>query len=223
LIPELLRRFSTKEAYSLHVGAKPLFEALRERHNPMKDSVLSENSCEIARQLDKWDKIVVGLITNSDDRVPGILNSFGISTASRRAGASTHSLSDAETDAQADIQFAIMSYDVGYEKPDRRIFEAAENMLVDILPESASIEIIEKLYVGDDIEKDLGGANAAGWHSILLRAGGWIPEDDKIRIVGPDSHPQSQYKTVSGQWVDVIRDLSDLGKWIPRNSDGDII
>jgi hypothetical protein len=170
------------------------------------------------RQFNKWDNVIVGVITNSDDRVPGILDSFGITTAPRRAGSSKHG--PAEAHAKVDIQFAIMSYDVGHEKPDRRIFEAAEDMLIDLLPESARADNTEKLYVGDDIEKDLDGARAAGWHSLLFRSKGWIPEAENIRHIGSDSHPQSQYRTESGRWVDIIQDLRDLGKWVPRKANG---
>ena len=57
-----------------------------------------------------------------------------------------------------DIQFIVMSYDVGFEKPDPRIFKAAENLML------AS----DFIHVGDDPVKDIFGASESGWKCILL-------------------------------------------------------
>ena len=76
---------------------------------------------------------------------------------------------------QYDIDFTVMSYDVGYEKPDKRIFEAAEGLLA-TLPAAAGTETSswDKLYVGDEYEKDVVGARNAGWSSVLLSESGSI-------------------------------------------------
>lgn len=54
----------------------------------------------------------------------------------------------------------VISEDVGFEKPDARIFQVALNRLK-LKPEQAA-------YVGDTIATDVLGANAAGLFSILL-------------------------------------------------------
>jgi hypothetical protein len=117
LVPLLLTRFSTKQGYGLpNTSIKEFFAALRERHNPFKGSVLAHDLVELSRRLNKWENIVVGLITNSDDRVPSVLESFGLTVAPRRAGLSSSGLKDDAASADTDFQFAVMSYDVGYEK-----------------------------------------------------------------------------------------------------------
>ena len=71
--------------------------------------------------------MAVGVITNSDPRVPDVLSSLGLRVSPVRWGTKTE---DPASVASRDyeIDFSVMSYDVGHEKPDRRIFEAAEEM-----------------------------------------------------------------------------------------------
>ncbi|KAH7400909.1 hypothetical protein DE146DRAFT_677586 [Phaeosphaeria sp. MPI-PUGE-AT-0046c] len=113
LITELYHKFATKEAYCLYPDVKDFFSELRKyrKSRPTK--------------LIQWpyEKIIVGIITNSDNRVPGILQSFGLEVAPRHVGTTTKT--DADCDTEKDIEFVVMSYDVGHEKPDCRIFDAA--------------------------------------------------------------------------------------------------
>ena len=62
-----------------------------------------------------------------------------------------------------DINFVVLSYDVGSGKPHRAIFDAARALgLADSMLEH------ECLHVGDNIEEDYRGAIDAGWKSLLL-------------------------------------------------------
>lgn len=68
-----------------------------------------------------------------------------------------------------------MSYDVGVEKPDRRIFKAADIMLSHIIKaryhetvSESDLESWQKVYVGDEVAKDVVGAAEAGWNPVLL-------------------------------------------------------
>ena len=80
-------------------------------------------------------------------------------------------------DGEYDIDFTVLSYDVGAEKPEGRIFAAAEEMLAATLNDSLSsssdtpppVSSFEKIYVGDDLQKDVFGAQDAGWSSVLLQ------------------------------------------------------
>ena len=130
----------------------------------------------------KWDKTVVGIITNSDDRVPSILNSFGLKVCPRRVGTrDQRRRDDATLKIDDDISFTVLSYDVGFEKPDQRIFDAAVDMLEETLADdqiALTVDDFEKLYIGDDVEKDYEGAGAAGWNRILLRRGSKEEEED---------------------------------------------
>jgi len=68
-----------------------------------------------------------------------------------------------------EMDFARGSYELGFEKPDRRVFDSvrkeAEKRLGSLRPE-------ECLHVGDDLVKDFEGAKKAGWKAVLLRRNG---------------------------------------------------
>lgn len=149
LAPKLLHRFASEEGYALAPGAKRLLRGLRK---PVDGSE---------------GRTVVGVITNSDDRVPSVLSSLGLSVSPLRYGSA--SLSQVDKANQYDIDFSVMSYDVGCEKPDKRIFSAAEEIWRQ-LQGSADPRDAEwdKVYVGDEYAKDVVGAQAAGWHSVLV-------------------------------------------------------
>ncbi|KAL8698769.1 MAG: hypothetical protein Q9224_001699 [Gallowayella concinna] len=162
LVASLLHRFSSKDGYRLYDDVVPFFEHLRRwRDIP---SVSRRSPSEIQ----------IGIISNSDDRVPSILTSLGISVCDRRYGSRV-----IETTGHSDIGWVVLSYNVGIEKPDKRIFDAAREM-------SASFAESEKLYihVGDSIEEDYRGGLEAGWKGVLLdREGRYkddVPEADRM-------------------------------------------
>jgi hypothetical protein len=119
-----------------------------------------------------WEKTVVGVITNSDDRVPSVLQSFGLKIGPRRVGSSGERVMQANADD--DISFVVLSYDVGVEKPNRHIFDAARQMLQETMAENSgldrpvSIQEFRTLYVGDSLEHDYFGAKEAGWDAVLV-------------------------------------------------------
>lgn len=131
------------------------------------------------RRANASHRIVVGVITNSDDRVPDVLTSLGLRVNRLRHGGelstndgATATAIEAKTEVH-DIDFAIMSYDVGFEKPHRRIFDAATDVLKSILQaDNASkvddLEDWDLLYIGDEMEKDGLGATRAGWDAIIV-------------------------------------------------------
>lgn len=72
-----------------------------------------------------------------------------------------------------DIDFTVLSYDVGFEKPSRQIFAAADEMLTSLLSADRQEEGVDhdewrKVYVGDEYEKDVVGATQAGWKAVLI-------------------------------------------------------
>lgn len=157
LVSELLHRYSTGEGYDLYSDVIPFFKMLRHA-----------STHKTGDAAWPWEKTVVGIVTNSDDRVPGILESFGLKIGPCRIG--TTDQRPAEAALEDDISFVVLSYDVGFEKPDRRMFDSAVDMLRESLVENAELTVdsFEKLYVGDEVEKDYEGARAAGWDSVFL-------------------------------------------------------
>ncbi|KAK3117078.1 hypothetical protein LTR53_001883 [Teratosphaeriaceae sp. CCFEE 6253] len=150
LAPRLIYRFSSEEAYELRPGVLALLQDLR-THPPRG-----------------VDRIAVGVITNSDDRVPNVLTCLGlrVSPLTFDKGASMTTPPRGE---QYDVDFTVMSYDVGCEKPDAQIFKAAEDLLGTLpVAEGAEASSWEKVHVGDEYDKDVVGARNAGWSSVLL-------------------------------------------------------
>lgn len=108
-------------------------------------------------------KLEIGIITNSDPRVASVLSDLGLHVGHRKYRTNTCAL-DLEDSSQEHINFVVMSYDVGFEKPDRRIFDVARQLG----SKGQLIEPYECLHVGDHIQQDFLGAQAAGWNSLLL-------------------------------------------------------
>lgn len=154
LAPKLIHRFMSNEGYELQPGASEILRHLRE--SPKKS----------------FDQIVVGIITNSDPRVPDVLSSLGLRINPLRYGATSEfRFVPGET---WDIDFSVMSYDVGKEKPNKEIFKAATEMLDSALTArgdtstSRDLKAWEKVYVGDEYDKDVVGAGKSGWYSVLI-------------------------------------------------------
>ncbi|KAK0777128.1 hypothetical protein LTR91_022988 [Friedmanniomyces endolithicus] len=159
LAPALLYRFSSEEAYNLLPDVLPLLQDLR-THPPHG-----------------IDRIAVGVITNSDDRVPSVLTSLGLRISPLTYGSGGVKAKTGMGEGN-DVDFTVMSYDVGFEKPDRRMFGAAEEMLAS-LPVAVGTEPGSwvKVFVGDEFEKDVVGAQEAGWLGVLLReAASGVPD-----------------------------------------------
>jgi len=154
LAPTLIHRFASKEGYELFSDVLPFFEQLSK-----SEARGTENASE--------RRLVVGIVTNSDDRVPDILRSFGLNVSDLRHGATTDNMA---LPSAADFDFAIMSYDVGFEKPDRRIFDSAKYLGSDLLGthQSSSASPHQLIYVGDELDKDAHGAHDAAWLPVLL-------------------------------------------------------
>lgn len=86
-------------------------------------------------------RITIGVISNFDPRLHEILHSIKL---------------------EKYFNFVLTSYEVGYCKPDKRIFEfAIKKCGHDVEPNMC-------LHIGDDIVKDFQGAKSAGWHAMLV-------------------------------------------------------
>ncbi|KAJ4377911.1 hypothetical protein N0V83_000741 [Neocucurbitaria cava] len=210
LVAELLKRYSTKEGYDLYDDVQPFFKMLRD---------------EATRRTGSspwiWDKTIVGIITNSDDRVPGILESFGLSIGPRRVG--TADQRSAKASFSDDINFVVLSYDVGIEKPDRRIFYATTETLKETLAgnqEGLTAEGFEKLYVGDDLEKDYDGAEAAGWNAVFLNRNMSTPESNtEAESKWGLGNGEVEDRNGSRRTVLMAKSLGALSRWRAGNHD----
>ncbi|EKG20259.1 hypothetical protein MPH_02376 [Macrophomina phaseolina MS6] len=172
LIPDLLTRFASATGYALHADVIPLFTRVR-----ALKQFSSSTTADTARR-----KIITAVLTNSDDRVAGILRSFGLrvghldpatlsssllvaSSPSPRSSPSNSqgsTLLPAEHLGDNDIDFVLTSYDCGFEKPHRGIFDAAMAVAMARArfawgvdgAEGKEEEEWETVYVGDEVDKD---------------------------------------------------------------------
>ncbi|CEI99728.1 hypothetical protein RMCBS344292_13809 [Rhizopus microsporus] len=103
----------------------------------------------------------MGVITNSDERVAKVVKNLKLDKY---------------------FDFVLASADVGYEKPDKVIFDRALKIAGDVSAENA-------LHVGDDLNKDYFGAAYAGWHSVLLARSKLSYEDFSPAMVEDTSVP----------------------------------
>ena len=142
LVPDLLHRFSSSEGYELFPDVTGFFQNVR------KSTI--------------WENVSVGVISNSDDRVPNILSSLGLKLSSLRYS-ETATLQTAAPPKDEDIDFVVLSYDVGHEKPDRQIFDAAKRLSQLSVRDNKSTVFV---HVGDDEKKDILAAEKAGWKAI---------------------------------------------------------
>jgi hypothetical protein len=144
----LLERFSSKEGYLLH-----------------EDSYQALNSLLESRTHDSpGSRTIVGVISNSDPRVRPILRSCGLQVSDVGPATKPPFI----TAPNDHIQFVVLSYDVGYRKPAPEIFKAAEDIARSLIPEDERHHPLEKIYIGDDVEKDGVAAVNAGWNSFIV-------------------------------------------------------
>ncbi|XP_028045917.1 rhythmically expressed gene 2 protein isoform X2 [Monomorium pharaonis] len=96
--------------------------------------------------LDKKRNVILGVISNFDQRLESILE---------------------EVQIRQYFAFVLTSYDFGMEKPSLSIFEEALRLVKhfreeEILPEEA-------IHIGDRVDNDYFGAKSAGWNALLIK------------------------------------------------------
>lgn len=193
----MLQRFASREGYEIESELVSSLKALKRQRY--------------------FDNVIIGVITNSDDRVPDVLASFGVNVSPLRYG--TAFKAGAVSEQKFDIDFHCMSYDVGFEKPDKLIFKAAESLLAQIITIQdgkgerealADVETWQKVYVGDEHAKDVIGAQNAGWTPILLDV-----DDQSTGIPRLEDYPnRSPDNLLDNNTVVRIRSIQSLARWL---------
>lgn len=163
---------------------------------------------------------MIGVITNSDNRTADILTSMGVRVNPIHYG-DKPKRGDFDHE-KFDIDFTVLSYDVGCEKPDRRIFGAAEEMVVSMLERDAGstqkpdLYDWRKVYVGDEYDKDVVGATNAGWQAVLVgrETAGKRPGVEWL----DDKQPSSLFDVLDRVKAVGFSSLSKLSEWLPSRS-----
>lgn len=191
LIERLIERFNSGEGYTLYPEVLDFFKRLRQWKESRRGNLAPIDTRGTGKEFD-W--VVVGILSNTDDRVAAILTSLGLGVGT--AWANNGELlaptgKRIERDGHYDLDFVVTSYEAGNEKPHKGIFEVAEKRAKEHLLETESDSghprpSLEKttwsyVHVGDDYEQDYLGAIDAGWNCYLLpRDGiGHAPSDLK--------------------------------------------
>lgn len=185
LVQHLLDRFASKEGYALYDDVEGFFARMR--------AVKAR-----AQRLGPFSRVVVGVISNSDDRVPAVLESLGLRVGSVRAdeGVLSRRLPGFETRGEVDrpdcgdansvhdIDLVVTSYEAGEEKPSPRIFEVARRQAARVARHDAGdADSWTCVHVGDDHEKDYGAAVNAGWIGYYLPRDGEEGGRDGTRTI----------------------------------------
>ncbi|KAE8144000.1 hypothetical protein BDV38DRAFT_289792 [Aspergillus pseudotamarii] len=173
LVGYLLDRFASKEGYALYDDVGPFFSRIR----AVKES---------GARLGPFDRVVIGVVSNSDDRVPAVLKSLGLRVGDCRAdeGVDSMRLSGFEERSSSgvvvegsavnggvnDVDLVVTSYEAGVEKPSPRIFEVTRRQAKALAP-GDDLGDWTCVHVGDDLEKDYRAAVGAGWHGYFLARG----------------------------------------------------
>ncbi|KAL4895518.1 hypothetical protein BDV59DRAFT_156146 [Aspergillus ambiguus] len=192
LIQHLLDRFASKEGYALYDDVEPFLKRVR---------------CAKTHEgpLGPFERVLVGVISNSDDRVPAVLESLGLRVGSCRADEDISSLKlpgfeeRVETASRADclgdydnavcdIDLVITSYEAGEEKPNSHIFDVARRQSIRLATQGKGLNADAAgswtcIHVGDDYDKDYQAATNAGWSAYFLPRNGEGSSRDGARSI----------------------------------------
>ncbi|KAL2364842.1 hypothetical protein RJZ56_002261 [Blastomyces dermatitidis] len=202
LVQKLLKRFESREGYLLYPDVEEFVARMRRWRAQRR---LHRSSYGAPQD---FERIVVGVISNSDDRSANILTSLGVRVGS--LGWTTHAARTVTTteetnldggDTPADIDFIVTSYEAGEEKPHRKIFDFAKERAKKCIESDGSLLPKDTdwtcIHIGDHYENDYEGAINAGWDSFLL------PRDG-------DGPGLSEYRHGSSPSVKHLQALTDI-------------
>ncbi|KAF3932890.1 hypothetical protein ABW19_dt0206637 [Dactylella cylindrospora] len=164
----LIHHFSSSSGYNIFPDVVPFLE-----------TVASGN-------IAGYKTATVGIISNSDDRVGSILQSFGVDITGGKGG---------KGESKAKVDFITLSYDTGFEKPARGIFDVAREAARGLRVGDDEDAKWKWYHIGDDVREDVVGAAKAGGEGILIDRKGWgrgrrlisfdgVGWDDEILVVG---------------------------------------
>lgn len=175
VVRRLLERFDGREAYTLYGDVEGFFDRVKKWKAARARQGVEGRGGEINR-------IIVGIVSNSDDRIAPVLTSLGLTVGSawsdngqllpRRPLDTERGV---ENKDENDVDFIVTSYEAGEEKPHRHIFDTAKARAKEHLSAVAGEESNTNwkyVHIGDDYEQDYIGAVDAGWDSFLLLRNG---------------------------------------------------
>lgn len=176
LVQRLLDRFASREGYTLYDDAEEFLARMRE----------VKSRLAMQQRFGPFERVVVGVLSNSDDRVPGVLKSLGLRVGDTRADQGVSSMrlagfgerssttpSSEEGGQVNDLDLIITSYEAGEEKPNPAIFDVAKRQAMRLCDGNGEGDASNWacVHVGDDYSKDYRAAIDAGWEGYYLPRG----------------------------------------------------
>lgn len=134
-------RDSLGNSYDDNKVKKVASDLYRYYHSP-KSYVILDDGIEAMRKV-KQQKLEVGLITNSDNRIHDVISLIGL---------------------RKFVDFVITSEDAQSSKPERKIFELA----LEKRRRGDRIDPGQVLHVGDNYDLDYVGSRKMGWNCVLV-------------------------------------------------------
>lgn len=186
LLQRLLDRFASQEGYNLYPDVGDFMARMRD--------VKTRLALQQEQTFGPFERVVVGVLSNSDDRIPAILKSLGLSVGDVRADQGVSSMrlpgfeerttpSNEVAQAQIyDLDLVITSYDAGEEKPSRVIFDVAKRQALRMSGRTQDESNWVCVHVGDDYAKDYQAAIDAGWGSYYITREE-APKDQDVEVV----------------------------------------
>jgi hypothetical protein len=182
-----------------------------------------------------YTSVKIGVITNSDPRVRDILCSLdlfvdpspddynlNLSLPSAPNIGESELLVEKQPQNKhsSDISFILTSYEAGFEKPDPAIFHSAKTLSLRLT--GWEEEETDFVHVGDEIKKDIHGAENAGWGAVLLDREG-VKEIVATDVVDGRSAEfvRARNGENEGRMVRIrdLRELVGMGEWEDREEE----
>lgn len=170
-LQRLLDRFASREGYALYPDVPEFMARMRE----VKTNLAQRQS---QYTFGPFDRVVVGVLSNSDDRISAVLKSLGLSVGDMRADQDVSSMrlpgfeerapnEDSNNTELHDLDLIITSYDAGAEKPSRTIFDVAKRQALRLTGSQDESSWV-CVHAGDDYAKDYQAAIDAGWEGFYI-------------------------------------------------------
>ncbi|KAK2747938.1 hypothetical protein FQN57_001529 [Myotisia sp. PD_48] len=160
LVEKVIEQFEGRQGYALYNDVEDFFRTLRTwKQNGMQSNIIGHRigPDRNPHETEVIERIVVGIISNADDRITSILRSFGFKIGPGNT--------DTPMGQLQDLDFVLTSYEAGKEKPHRHIFDLA---LARAKAQVRDNTHWRYLHIGDDYEQDYLGAMGAGWDGFLV-------------------------------------------------------
>lgn len=181
--PALLRRFASAEAYQLSEGIPETLKRISNTHQTG------------SQEREGKRTLTLSMATNSDERILEACKALGLGRFldldirydPQRRPTNIEGQGAEAQKRRVPVSGPTLSYDVGFEKPDKRFFHAAvQRAFPDPVGGEGTPSVLRQmcqqtLYVGDHFSEDYLGARRAGLQAVWLQRSQPWPTEEECR------------------------------------------